>query len=298
MMMAADGWYTFTGRDGEIIPPDVTRARIDESVTVIPAAAFEGNPSIEELECHFGVKKFEEYAFWNCPSLTRVIMPGVEEVEDEAFCGCEELRYVECGELKIIGNSAFDGCESLKSIDLPSGKIIKGHAFAGCTDLTNIEFGKKLESIRVGAFFLCPSLERITIPLKDGIITENNIFHLCKKLEQIDLVEGALHETIAALLLEEWKYDMNDEMLSINQTLPNTPAGDDDDVGGKAQAVRMWIRAVLRKIIHHKAQHRSYLNEAATILQLALPQYIVIKNVLPFLELPSYTFEVGDHEEE
>mmetsp|Transcript_17088 Transcript_17088/g.25371 ORF Transcript_17088/g.25371 Transcript_17088/m.25371 type:complete len:86 (+) Transcript_17088:1372-1629(+) len=33
-------------------------------------------------------------------------------------------------------------------------------------------------------------------------------------------------------------------------------------------------------------------------LQLALPRDILMKNVLPFLELPSYTFELVDHEEE
>eukprot|EP00984_Skeletonema_dohrnii_P025052 scaffold14191_cov97-Skeletonema_dohrnii-CCMP3373.AAC.1 len=60
----------------------------------------------------------------------------------------------------------------------------------------------------------------------------------------------------------------------------------------------MWIRSVLRKIICYKAQHHSLLNEAATTLQHALPPDIMMNNVLPFLELPSYSFEVGDHEEE
>jgi hypothetical protein len=97
--------------------------------------------------------------------------------------------------------------------------------------------------------------------------------------------------------LEDWKNDVNEEMLSINQILSNAPAGDDvDNVGGKARAIRRWIRSVLRKIIQYKAQHFSVLEEAAARLKLTLPQDIVIKDVLPFLELPSYTFEVGDHE--
>eukprot|EP00985_Skeletonema_marinoi_P021705 scaffold13460_cov226-Skeletonema_marinoi.AAC.1 len=86
---------------------------------------------------------------------------------------------------------------------------------------------------------------------------------------------------------------MDREIEAINQSLSTTFAGDEfyDDEGEKAEAVRRWIRSVLHKIVHYKAQHHSYLNEAATTLQLALPQDIVIKNVLPFLELPSYTFE-------
>jgi len=60
----------------------------------------------------------------------------------------------------------------------------------------------------------------------------------------------------------------------------------------------VWIRSVLRKIIEYKGEHRCILNETATTLQLALPYDIVNNNVLPFLEVPSYTFEVRDDEEE
>jgi len=302
MMMAADGWYIFTGGDDEVIPPDVTRVRIDESLTVIRAHAFYYHRNIEEVVCHDGVKTVEEYAFYSCHSLRRVIMPGVKVVEGRcAFMSCEALTYVECGKLEIIGECAFYGCESLRSINLPSARIVEECAFSWCKALTNIKFGKELESIRVEAFRVCPSLERITIPLKDGIITENNTFQKCENLKHVDLVEGAiLHETIAALLLEEWKNDMAREVDAINQSLPTARAGDFDDMGGKALAIRMWIRAVLGKIIHYRAQHQRLLEEAATTttLQVALPQDIVIKNVLPFLELPSYTFEVGDHEDE
>ena len=35
--------------------------------------------------------------------------------------------------------------------------------------------------------------------------------------------------------------------------------------------------------------------EVATTVKLVLPQDIVMSNVLPFLSLPSHTFEVEDH---
>ena len=181
---------------------------------------------------------------------------------------------------------AFDGCESFGSINLPSAKIVGSFAFCDCHALTNVVFGKALESIGRAAFVHCTSLERITIPLKDGIIAADDIFRGCKKLERVDLVQGEVHEIIAALLLEEWKNDMDRDMSSIDQILSYTSAGNRRDVGGKAQAVRIWIRSVLRKIIHYKAQHQSLLNEAATTLQRAIPQDIMVNNVLPFLELP------------
>eukprot|EP00984_Skeletonema_dohrnii_P016761 scaffold7499_cov81-Skeletonema_dohrnii-CCMP3373.AAC.3 len=294
-MMAADGWYTFTGREGEVIPLNATRVRIDESLTVIPALSFSGHPSIEEVDCHDRVKTVKEHAFfYYCRSLRRVIILGVKVVEWEAFYCCAALTDVECGKLEIIGRCAFGGCESLGSIILPSAKIVEGNAFSGCEALMNIEFGKELESIGQLAFLGCTSLERITIPLKDGIITDDDTFQGCKNLKHVELVGGGgVHETIAALLLEEWINDMNEEIISINQILLTTPAGDDvDDVGGKAQAVRMWTRSVLRKIIHYKAEHQRYLNEAAFTLQLALPQDIMVNNVLPFLELPNISFSI------
>eukprot|EP00984_Skeletonema_dohrnii_P017537 scaffold8007_cov78-Skeletonema_dohrnii-CCMP3373.AAC.1 len=301
----ADGYYTFTGRDGEVIPPDVTRVRIHESLTVVPARAFEGNRHIEEVKCHDRVKTVEEYAFAHCPSLRRVIMPGVEVVEDEAFDYCEALTVVECGKLEIIGDHAFYCCESLTSINLPSAKIVEGGAFSSCEGLTNVKFGDKLESIGEGAFYWCTSLERITIPLKDGIITSDNTFQGCENLEHVDLVEGSvLRDTIDALSSDEWKIDMNRDLLSIDRILPNTLAGGGRsgagggmDAGGKALTIRMWISSVLHKLIHYKARHRRILNKAATTLQLVLPQENVLNNILPFLELPSYKFQ-GEEDQE
>eukprot|EP00984_Skeletonema_dohrnii_P002373 scaffold826_cov87-Skeletonema_dohrnii-CCMP3373.AAC.3 len=297
-MAAEEEYYIFTGG---VVPDDVTRVRIDKSITVIPADAFEGLPNIEELYCHIGVVRVEQFAFSDCPSLRLVIMPGVEVVEWGAFRNCEALTDVECGKLEVIGDSAFDGCESLTSINLPSIKIVEDYAFYSSKALTNVSFGKELESIGSTALYGCKSLERITIPLKNGMITEDDVFQGCGNLKHVDLVEKELHETIEALQMEEWRDFMNEEIASINQILSTTSAGTityNGDVGGKAQAIKTWIRSVLHKIVYYKAEHHRYLNEAANTLQLALPSDIVIKNVLPFLELPSCTFEVGDHEEE
>eukprot|EP00984_Skeletonema_dohrnii_P032694 scaffold27230_cov155-Skeletonema_dohrnii-CCMP3373.AAC.3 len=296
--MAAEGdriiRYNYTGGDEEV-PRDATHISIDASVTVIPEDAFQGHPNIVEVIFDVNVKGVAFGAFALCPSLKRVIMPGVEVVEGAAFNCCSALTDVECGKLEIIGEEAFDSCRSLSSIDLPSAKIIDRRAFLGCEALPDVTFGSKLDRIEGEAFADCESLERITIPLKDGIITPDSIFSGCANLRHADLVEGELHETIAALQLEEWRNDMYEEINSINQILPTVSAGGWDDDGGKARAIRTWIRSVLRKVIHYKAEHQRLLDEEiATALQLALPHDIVMNNVLPFLELPSYTFEVDE----
>ncbi|KAK1737837.1 hypothetical protein QTG54_011609 [Skeletonema marinoi] len=289
--------------DDEVIPRDATHV-IVASIRVIPAQAFFGNPSIIEVICDVTVKEVGEGALKWCQSLRRVIMPGVEVIERGAFNCCVNLTDVECGKLEIIKDSAFTQCTSLGSISLPSAKIVEREAFFNCKALTDATFSSELERIEMGAFVNCRSLERIIIPLKDGIVTADDTFRGCDNLKQVDLVQGPVHETIAALLLEEWGNDMYEEIDSINQILPTAPGGvsyyeiSHHDDGGKARAIRTWIRSVLRKIIHYKAEHQRIVDEAATYLQLALPRDIVIKNVLPFLELPSCTFEVELEEED
>eukprot|EP00985_Skeletonema_marinoi_P025635 scaffold18984_cov211-Skeletonema_marinoi.AAC.3 len=289
--------YNYTGEDEEV-PDDATHVTVDKSVTVIPVLAFSDNPNIEEVVCDVNVKKVEDSAFFRCRSLRRVIMPGVEVVEREAFYNCPVLTDVECGKLEIIKEEAFINCTSLRSIDVSSARIVEEKAFIFCRALTDAKFSNELERIKWGVFYDCRSLERITIPLKDGIITRDSIFSGCENLKHVDLVQGELDETIAALQLEEWRNDMNEEICSINRVLSTVDAGGwNDDVGDyedgeKAQVVRMWIGSVIGKIVHYQAEHQRLLDEeVATTLQLALPIDIVMNNVLPFVYLPSCTFE-------
>ncbi len=291
------------GANGEVIPSNATHITVHFSVTVILAQAFYGHPNIIEVICHQNVEVIEGMAFAMCRRLRRVVIPGVKIVDYSAFLYCEALADVEeCGMLEIIGGDAFGQCRSLRSIDLPSAIIVDGGAFSSCFALTDVKFGNNLEGFGVRTFVHCSSLERVTIPLKDGLIVTDGIFLGCTNLKHIDFVdEVPLHETIAALLLEDWRNDMNEEIDSINRILPNADAGRWDDDwfnGGKARAIGGWIKAVLEKIIHYQAEHQHVLNEAAKTLQHALTQDIVMNNVLPFLDLPLHTFEVVDDEDE
>ena len=204
--------------DGEVIDDEATHIIVQ--ATVVRAEAFMERPNIVKVIFHEGVEKIEEWAFGECYSLRRVIMLGVKVAEESAFDCCEALQDVECDELEIIGQQAFCCCESLRSINLPSARIVRGSAFANCYALTDVEFGDKLERIEEEAFENCSSLERITIPFNDGFITDDNIFRGCHNLRHVDLIGGELDKTIASLQLEEWRNDMNIEIDSINQILP------------------------------------------------------------------------------
>eukprot|EP00984_Skeletonema_dohrnii_P024778 scaffold13913_cov84-Skeletonema_dohrnii-CCMP3373.AAC.3 len=270
--MAED--FIYMGEPNPIVPRGATRVIVDESVRVIPAEAFEGNGHIVELICRDGVEKVERWAFAGCRSLRHVIMPGVEVVEQFAFGSCVAMTDVECGKLERIERYSFSDCKSLRSINLPSAKIVEEWAFADCTAITNVEFGKELESIGERVFCNCTSLEQITIPLKDGVFDHDNIFHGCEKLERVDLVGGEIQQVniaIAAFLMEKWRKDMNEAIDSINQILPDTPAGADrGTMGKKSFAIRKWISNVLRKFAHYQKQHRRLVKEAMTTVELAM----------------------------
>ena len=287
--------YIYRGDEDEIIPREATHIFV--CAKIIPRRAFQNHPNIIEVICRKDVEKIGSWAFAKCRYLRRAIMPGVKILEWHAFIRCESLEDVECGKLEIIGQDAFHGCYSLRSINLPSARIAERGAFSECFALTDVKFSNKLERFEEGVFLLCESLRRITIPLKDGMITADNIFQGCSNFGQVVLVDEELRETISALQLVDWKSDINEEIDSINQILPKTWAGQFGE-GGKAQEIRTWIRAVLRKIIHYKGEHEGLLDEAAATLQVGVPRDIVMNGVLHFLELPSHTFEVEDESDD
>jgi len=200
----------------DVVPRNVTRVRVHESIRVIPEGAFYKYPNLVEFECHNGVDRIEKDAFYRCPSLKRVIIPGVTVVDRAAFLGCESLTdVVDCDKLERIGEGAFRLCKSLRCVKMPSIEIVEGFVFDQCENLTDVTFGNKLERFGRRAFSNCLNLRRITVPLKDGMITHGNdvlgAFQGCRALKCVNLV-GGIHKKIAALQLEDWRKDMNDSV--------------------------------------------------------------------------------------
>ena len=87
---------------------------------------------------------------------------------------------------------------------------------------------------------------------------------------------------------------------NIHQILPLTPAGIVLRMSGKRreQYEIGFVRYLVKLSIIGKSMIEDLLVEAASILQLVLPRDIVFNNVVPFLELPLYEFELGEEDEE
>jgi hypothetical protein len=314
---AGDVFFYTGGR----APQHVINVIIDKSVKEIDDEAFFNNPNLRSVEFHDGVERIGKWAFCECPLLSQIKLSGVKLIEQGAFSNCRGLEDVDFGDkLVTIGVRVLFNCTSLRSITMPSVRAIGEGAFGNCTVLTDAEFGKELEELGVDAFERCSSLRRISIPLKDNMfifseyVQGYNQFECCPALTTVDLVGGGIHKTITSLHLESWRNEMNEQIDRVNRFLPNT------HWTAKADEIRYWIKSVIRKIEHYKAEHNLVLKEATALLELALWKAniswteganeeaevritrgkakrarrekqitsgasIVIKNVLPFLEL-------------
>ena len=307
-----DEIFVYMGGD-QRVPALVRRAKIHEDVKIVRARAFYERRQLISVEFHDGIEIIEEFAFDGCPSLRGPIkLLGVKIIKKLAFCECP-LTDVEFGDkLETIEDEAFYGCKALRSIMMPTVRTVGHHAFLSCEVLSHVEFGEGLCVLHRGAFGDCHKLERIVLPLKD-IIIEEYVFSGCPKLATVDLV-GGINQTVASLHMESWRSEMNDEINRINQVLPTFTAWH------KTEEIQQWMESAFRQLNHYKDQHQKLLKEATTLLELALWKAnldhneggklanegvritrsrkrarkeicvtsgasIVIKNVLPFLQL-------------
>eukprot|EP00986_Skeletonema_menzelii_P020361 scaffold30961_cov217-Skeletonema_menzelii.AAC.3 len=303
-------------------PQHVTHVRIDKSVDEIEKNAFRYCEHLVQVDTHDGIRKVGAMAFLHCRSLRRINLKSADEIGSGAFYRCENLESVEFGDrLETIGTYAFRGC-SLTHLKLPSIITIRKDAFFDCTRLADIELSERLETIEAVAFLNCERLQRIAIPLKRGLLVSDDDaeqytqFINCKQLAAVDLV-GGIHKTVSSLHMDSWRTEMIAEINRINQVLPTIPASPADE---KTDEIIQWMELVIDKIDHYKAEHCRYVKEGITLLELALWKAkldekeessverktkkvkvdaesarkerritcgasIVIKNVLPFLQL-------------
>ena len=305
--MMADNFVYMGGN--QVVPFDVRRVRIHKSVKIVRRSAFLYRQRLTYVEFHDEIEIIEEEAFEGCVSLRKVKLLGVKVIKADAFKDCSGLLDVEFGDkLETIERQAFYNCNRLKNIRMPSVRTVGKEAFALCTTLLNVEFGEKLEMLQEKAFDTCRKLKRIVLPLKSNMI-EDHVFILCEELETVDLTEAeGIHKLIASLHLESWRNEMNTEINCINQVLPLN-----------RHKIRLWMREIIDRLDHYKSEHHRLLKEATTLLELALWKAnlddnnggegegvrttrsrrkrarkeicvtsgadVVIKNVLPFLQL-------------
>ena len=108
-----------------------------------------------------------DYAFRDCGSLSRCVLPGgLVTIGTSAFEGCTSLAKLTLpATLTSIGDDAFSGCSALVKLTLPTALTSIGiAAFAKCTSLAELTLPAALTSIGDDAFYGCSSLVELKLP--------------------------------------------------------------------------------------------------------------------------------------
>ena len=139
---------------------------LHSSTKVISGRAFYNCGSLTSVVIPNSVTSIGDRAFYNCSSLTSVgIGNGVTSIGDRAFYNCSSLTSVVIGDgVTSIGNSAFYNCSRLTNIVIPNSVTSIGEdAFYGCSSLTSVVIGGSVTSIGKQAFYGCSNLTSVTI---------------------------------------------------------------------------------------------------------------------------------------
>lgn len=180
-------------------PPqvEVNDANLSITTTNIPE-------TVTYNETTYSVTSIEEWAFYNCSSLTSVtIANSVISIGNGAFYNCSSLTYISIGNsLTYIGYDAFYNCSSLNTLnfnaincndfynlspffDCPITTINIGDSvqripnrFAKeLSSLTSVNIGNNVTSIGNKAFEGCSSLQNITcLATNPPTIEDNTVF--------------------------------------------------------------------------------------------------------------------------
>lgn len=181
---------------------------------------------ITDLVIPSGIKKIEEYVFYNCKSLKTVtVPPSVNDIRYGAFGDCTSIEKVMISDLsawcnisfsdktgnpayysgnlylngelltklvvpkdiKVLPSFSFTGCKSLTEIIMNYDIDDIGiSTFEDCTELTNVQFSKKLTGITFSSFKNCYKIESLNFPDSLSNICDN-AFENCTSLKEIVL---------------------------------------------------------------------------------------------------------------
>lgn len=198
-----------------------------DTVTYIGVGAFQGRSKLERIifSPDSRLRWIDNSAFFDCPALTDVQLPGqVERIGHEAFGYCTSLTsfHIPASVTQIEVNP-FPYCKALTSITVDpaneSFTVVDGMlidkrpreilqddpntvktglicllSYPGGLTETQLTIPEGVTEIRQKAFFWCESLQSVVLPQSLQAIGAS-AFYGCTSLEQVNLPAGLLHIT-------------------------------------------------------------------------------------------------------
>ncbi|MDE6597840.1 MAG: leucine-rich repeat domain-containing protein [Clostridia bacterium] len=203
-------------------------------ITEISQGLFGYCNSLKEISMPSTVEKIGPMAFINCTGLDSVsLSENVTLIGAQAFAGCTALTEITLPQKLItIGEQAFytsgltgivipDSVKDVETevldengqpkLDDKGNKVMKTTygigmgAFHTCTDMKYAVVGKRVQTLRSGAFGYCPAMEKLYLPksvegiegiyVEDGKVIYKHAFHH----------NGALTEVYYEGTEEEWQ---------------------------------------------------------------------------------------------
>lgn len=161
-----------------------SQIRFGFGAMVYPYTLFIADKIAENI-CLEDVVRINNYAFWFCHSLQKVIIKNrVSFIGEYAFAHCKELTELMIdGNQLVIGKNAFSYCDKLKKLEIGNGVVSIESAFYWCKSLYQVKLGENLKKIGTNAFRLC-QFKSLDIP---NSVTEIGdwAFADCERLERI-----------------------------------------------------------------------------------------------------------------
>ena len=170
------------------LPPNPNRAQLTSAWETETFKGCGKNLQLLLLGHLTDVASVGDYAFRDCGSLSRCVLPGgLVTIGKRAFERCTSLAKLTLpATLTSIGESAFRGCYSLTSLTLPASLVTIGDdAFHGCYALASVKFPASLVTIGLDAFRDCSSLTSLTFPASLVTIGLGAFAH-CSSLTSVD----------------------------------------------------------------------------------------------------------------